>query len=115
MNKFFLGLISTTLVTTGFAANNSSTLSEQEAYRLGSQLATSNKDVSDALKQGIDDAKRENRESQNRNTERRQNQDNTQENTSSRRNNTEQRRDERESQNRSTERRQNQDNTQENT
>lgn len=72
MNKTLLGLLSATLATATFAANNTSTntLNEQEAYKLGAELAKTNKDASNALKQGMEDAQR--KENRNQNSENRQ-------------------------------------------
>lgn len=72
MNKTLIGLLSATLATATFAANNISTntLNEQEAYKLGAELAKTNKDASNALKQGMEDAQR--KENRNQNSENRQ-------------------------------------------
>ncbi|ESK36988.1 hypothetical protein P256_02434 [Acinetobacter nectaris CIP 110549] len=69
MNKTLIGLLSVTLATATFAANNTSTntLNEQEAYKLGAELAKTNKDASNALKQDMEDAQKKENRSQNDN------------------------------------------------
>jgi FKBP-type peptidyl-prolyl cis-trans isomerase FklB len=76
MNKTIVGLFSVTLATTATlaTANSNNNVSEQEAYRLGTQLAN-NKDASTALRQGIEDGQR--RDSRNQNTDNNSNRQNS--------------------------------------
>lgn len=76
MNKTIVGLFSVTLATTATlaTANSNNNVSDQEAYRLGTQLAN-NKDASTALRQGIEDGQR--RDSRNQNTDNNSNRQNS--------------------------------------